>query len=199
VVHGKGSLLSRMPGDAWQKFANLRVLYGYMFGQPGKKLLFMGDEWGQGREWNHDTSLDWHQADIPQHAGVLRWVLDLNRVYREEKALTEGDCNSAGFDWVDCHDAGASVLSWLRKSTTTAERVLVLCNFTPVPREGYRVGVPYGSWWKELLNSDATVYGGAGLGNKGGLQAEPQPWHGQPCSLLLTLPPLSVVFFKGVP
>jgi 1,4-alpha-glucan branching enzyme len=199
VVHGKGSILSKMPGDDWQKFANLRALYGYMFGQPGKKLLFMGDEWGQGREWNHDVSLDWHQADIPQHNGVLRWVADLNRVYGEEKALTEGDCHHSGFDWVDCHDAGASVLSWLRKSTTTGERVLVVCNFTPVTREGYRVGVPYGGWWKELLNSDATVYGGSGMGNRGGLHAAALPWHGQPCSLLLTLPPLSVVFFKGVP
>jgi 1,4-alpha-glucan branching enzyme len=199
VVHGKGSLLSRMPGDDWQKFANLRLLFGYMFGQPGKKLLFMGDEWGQGREWNHDVSLDWHQSNYPQHAGVLRWVIDLNRVYREEKALVEGDCHWGGFDWVDCHDAAASVLSWLRKSTTTPERVLVVCNFTPVPREGYRVGVPYGGYWKELLNSDATTYWGGGRGNKGGLHAEPQPWHGHPCSLLLTLPPLSVVFFKGVP
>jgi 1,4-alpha-glucan branching enzyme len=199
VVHGKGSLLSRMPGDEWQKFANLRLLYGYMFGQPGKKLLFMGDEWGQGREWNHDVSLDWHQSNYPQHAGVLRWVIDLNRVHRQEKALTEGDCHWGGFDWVDCHDATASVLSWLRKSTTSPERVLVVCNFTPVPREGYRVGVPYGGYWQELLNSDATTYWGGGMGNKGGLHAEPQPWHGHPYSLVLTMPPLSAVFFKGTP
>ncbi len=198
-VHGKGSLLSRMPGDDWQKFANLRLLFGYMFGQPGKKLLFMGDEWGQGLEWNHDVSLDWHQADYPQHAGVLRWVADLNRVYREERALAEGDCHSAGFDWVDCHDAAASVLSWLRKSTTTGERILVVCNFTPVLRQGYRVGVPYGGWWKELLNSDATTYWGSGQGNRGGLHAEPQPWHGHPCSLMLSLPPLSALFFKAMP
>ena len=131
-----------MPGDDWQKFANLRLLFGYMFGQPGKKLLFMGGEWGQGREWNHDVSLDWHQADYPQHAGVLHWVADLNRVYRKEPALIEDDCNSAGFDWVDCHDAAASVLSWLRKSATTGEHMLVVCNFTPVPRGGYRVGCP---------------------------------------------------------
>ncbi len=199
VVHGKGSLLSRMPGDDWQKFANLRLLFGYMFGQPGKKLLFMGDEWGQGGEWNHDVSLDWHQADYPQHAGILRWVADLNRVYRQEKALTEGDCHWSGFEWVDSHDAAASVISWLRKSTTTAERVLVACNFTPVLREGYRVGVPYGGFWKELLNSDSESYWGGGKGNRGGMQAELQPWHGQPFSLVLTLPPLGIVFLKGAP
>ena len=139
-------------------------------------------------EMNHCADLDAQQADT-----------DLNRVYRQEKALTEGDCHWSGFDWVDCHDATSSVLAWLRKSTTTGERILVVCNFTPVFREGYRVGVPYGGWWKELLNSDATVYWGGGKGNRGGLHADMLPWNGQPCSLVLRLPPLCVLFFKGVP
>jgi 1,4-alpha-glucan branching enzyme len=199
VVHGKGSLLARMPGDDWQKFANLRLLFGYMYGQPGKKLLFMGGEWGQGREWNHDASLDWHQVEHPLHGGVQRWVADLNRLYRTEPALHEGDCKPSGFEWVDCNDASASTLSFLRKGSTTGDRLLVLCNFTPVLRLNYQVGVPCGGYWQEMLNSDATDYGGSGAGNQGGVQANPVSWHGQPWSLTVTLPPLAAVFFKGTP
>jgi 1,4-alpha-glucan branching enzyme len=198
VVHGKGSLLSRMPGDTWQQFANLRLLYGYQWAQPGKKLLFMGSEWGQGREWNHDHGLDWHQLDHGWHQGVLRWVADLNRVYRGEPALYEQDCRGAGFEWVDCNDASSSIISFLRKATN-GEQVLVVCNFTPVPRYGYRVGVPYAGKWEELINSDAAIYGGSGQGNQGGFEVQQQPWHGRPYSLELTVPPLAVSFFKGRP
>jgi 1,4-alpha-glucan branching enzyme len=199
VVHGKGSLLSRMPGDAWQQFANLRLLYGYQYGQAGKKLLFMGSEWGQGAEWNHDQSLDWHQLELPIHEGIRRWVADLNRVYRAEPALHEQDCKPAGFEWVDCNDASASIITFLRKSAVTGEQVLVVCNFTPVPRSGYRAGVPYPGRWDELLNSDAVEYGGSGQGNQGGLDAEEVPWHGRDYSLLLTVAPLAVMFFRGRP
>ncbi|HWG47949.1 MAG TPA: 1,4-alpha-glucan branching protein GlgB [Gemmataceae bacterium] len=199
VVHGKGSLLSRMPGDDWQKFANLRLLFGYMFGQPGKKLLFMGGEWGQGREWDHETSLDWHQLEHPLHAGVQKWVADLNRVYRTEPALHEQDCKPQGFEWIDCNDSSACAISFLRKGVTVGERILVLCNFTPIPRLDYQVGVPFGGFWQELLNSDATAYGGSGVGNLGGIEAAPVSWHGQPWSLTLALPPLGVVFLKGTP
>jgi 1,4-alpha-glucan branching enzyme len=198
VVHGKGSLLERMPGDDWQKFANLRLLFGWMFAQPGKKLLFMGGEWGQRREWNHDTSLDWHLLGYPAHIGVEKWVADLNRLYRTEPALHEGDCKPSGFEWVDCTDATACVVSFLRKGTT-AEPLLVVCNFTPVVRYAYRVGVPFGGRWLEALNGDAGEYGGSGVGNLGGVDAEESAWHGQPFSIELTLPPLAVVFFKGTP
>jgi 1,4-alpha-glucan branching enzyme len=197
VVHGKGSLLARMPGDAWQQFANLRLLFGYLYALPGKKLLFMGGEWGQGREWDHDSSLDWHQLDLPPHAGVQRWVADLNRLYRAEPALHELDCKPAGFEWVDCNDSAASVICFLRKGVATDDGVLVVCNFTPVTRFGYRVGVPGSGHWRELLNGDAADYGGSGQGNLGGAEAAPVSWHGQPYSLVLTLPPLAVSFFKG--
>jgi 1,4-alpha-glucan branching enzyme len=195
VVHGKGSLLAKMPGDSWQQFANLRLLFGYMWATPGKKLLFMGGEFGQGREWNHDSSLDWHQLGLPPHYGVLRWIMDLNRLYREERSLHEGDCQSWGFEWVDASDAGTSVLTFLRLGGY--ETALVVCNFTPVVRHEYRVGVPHGGYWRELLNGDAPEYGGSGVGNEGGVMATAEPCHGRPCSLLLTLPPLAVVFFKG--
>jgi 1,4-alpha-glucan branching enzyme len=199
VVHGKGSLLARMPGDDWQKFANLRLLFGYMFGQPGKKLLFMGGEWGQGREWNHDTSLDWHQLECPSHAGVQKWLADLNRLYRMEPALHELDCKPQGFEWIDCNDSATSVISFLRKGSHGEERILILCNFTPVPRLTYQVGVPFGGFWQELLNSDAADYGGCGVGNLGGIEAVSVSWHGQPYSLTIALPPLAVVFLKGTP
>jgi 1,4-alpha-glucan branching enzyme len=195
VVHGKGSLLARMPGDAWQQFANLRLLFGYMWATPGKKLLFMGGEFGQGREWNHESSLDWHQMGLEPHAGVQRWVMDLNRLYREERALHEGDCQPWGFEWVDCNDASTSVLTFLRQSGS--ESVLVVCNFTPVVRHGYGVGVPHGGYWRELLNGDGREYGGSGVGNEGGVAASDEPLHGRPWSLALTLPPLAAVFFKG--
>jgi 1,4-alpha-glucan branching enzyme len=197
VVHGKGSLLSKMPGDDWQRFANLRLLLGYMFAVPGKKLLFMGGEWGQWAEWDHDRSLDWHQLAYAPHAGVQQWVTDLNCLYHEEPALHEGDCRPTGFEWVDCTDSTSSVLSFLRKGTTGAAPLLVVCNFTPVPREGYRLGVPAPGFWREVLNSDAQEYGGSGTGNRGGLDADGTPWHGHGQSLVLTLPPLGALFFKA--
>jgi 1,4-alpha-glucan branching enzyme len=196
VVHGKGSLLGKMPGNDWQKFANLRLLYGYMFTQPGKKLLFMGGEFGQWREWNHDESLDWHLCQYPPHAGLQRWVEDLNRLYRSEPALHELDTHPSGFEWIDCNDAPGSVISCLRNGRSTDGLVLVVCNFTPVPRLNYRVGAPRGGFWHEVRNGDAQDYGGSGYGNMGGVEAAPVPWHGRPYSLNLTLPPLSAVFFK---
>jgi 1,4-alpha-glucan branching enzyme len=196
-VYGKGSLLEKMAGDDWQKFANLRALYGYMYAQPGKKLLFMGGEFAQRREWAHDSSLDWDLLDHPAHAGVQRWVGDLNRLYRNEPALHELECDPAGFEWIDCDDVESSVVILLRKGRATSTLVIAVCNFTPVPRHGYTVGAPRAGYWRELLNSDATEYGGSGMGNGGGIQAEPTPMHGRPCSLKLTLPPLSVIFFAN--
>jgi 1,4-alpha-glucan branching enzyme len=196
VVHGKGSLLGRMPGDNWQKFANLRLLYGWMFGQPGKKLLFMGSEFGQWREWDHDRSLDWHYSGEPMHAGVGRWLGDLNRLYREEPAMHQHDFDSAGFSWVDANDSDQSVASFLRSAGD--RHVLCAFNFTPVPREAYRLGVPCAGRWVEALNSDAEVYGGSGWGNMGGVNAEAEPWHGRPYSVTVSLPPLGAVFFTAV-
>jgi 1,4-alpha-glucan branching enzyme len=197
VVHGKGSLLGKMPGDDWQKFANLRLLLGYMYAQPGKKLLFMGGEFGQWREWGHDESLDWQLLDYAPHSGLKRWVEDLNRCYRSEPALYQLDFDQAGFEWVDCNDVEHSVISFIRKGRTTGDVVLILCNFTPVPRLNYRVGVPQLGVWKELLNSDAKEYGGSGYGNLGGVEAAPIPLHGRPYSLTLTLPPLAIIFLKS--
>jgi len=197
VVHGKGSLIQKMAGDEWQKFANLRLLFGYMYAQPGKKMLFMGDEFAQMREWAHDLSLEWHLLQFPFHRGLQSWVEQLNRVYRAEPALHELDNDPAGFEWVDCNDSTASTISLLRKSKSQEHGVVVVCNFTPVPRMGYRLGVPVGGFWRELLNSDANEYGGSGLGNLGGVEAEEEPAHGRPYSLNLTLPPLSAVFLKA--
>jgi len=196
VVHGKGSILGKMPGDEWQRFANLRLLYGYMFGQPGKKLLFMGNEFGQVREWTHDASLEWWVLQYPFHRGVQFWVEQLNRVYREQPALHELDNDPAGFEWLDANDGENSVLSFLRKSKNEREIMLVIYNFTPVPRLKYRVGVPSGGYWRELLNSDAQDYGGSNLGNGGGASAEHVTAHGRPYSLSLTLPPLGALFLK---
>ena len=193
VVHGKGSLIGKMPGDEWQQFANLRLLYGYMWGHPGKKLIFMGCEFGQKREWQHDGSLEWDVLQYPLHAGVQRWVRDLNFLYRETPALFEQDFAPEGFEWVDCNDADSSVLSFLRKDRTRGTVILVICNFTPVVRSHYRVGVPRGGTWRERLNSDATVYGGSGQGNAGVVQADDHSTHGRPHSLTLTLPPLGVL------
>ena len=195
VVHGKGSLIGKMPGDAWQQFANLRLMYGYMWGHPGKKLLFMGAEFGQRREWTHDGSLEWWVLADPAHAGMQRWVADLNALYRAEPALYEQDFTAAGFEWVDCHDADASVVSFLRRSRDGVP-VLVVCNFTPVPRTNYVVGLPQGGYWRELLNSDAPHYGGSGMGNLGGVEAAPVPAQGRFHSAALTLPPLATLFFK---
>ena len=194
VVYGKGSLLGKMSGDDWQKFANLRALYGYMYAQPAKKLLFMGGEFGQWREWSHDGSLDWDLVDYPLHSGVQQWIRDLNRLYRSEPALHELDCEPAGFEWIDCGDAESSVVSLIRKGKSSPNLVLMVCNFTPVPRQEYRIGAPHGGFWREALNSDATEYGGSGMGNRGGVDADPWPQHGRSFSLALTLPPLSVLF-----
>jgi 1,4-alpha-glucan branching enzyme len=198
VVHGKGSLLGKMPGDEWQRFANLRLLYAYMYAQPAKKLLFMGGEFGQWDEWNHDESLDWHLAEHGPHAGLQRLVADLNRLYRQEPALHELDLDPAGFEWVDANDAAASVLSFLRQPRSAKGSVLVVCNFTPVARHDYRVGVPLPGRWAEILNSDAEQYGGSGRGNGGGVEAEPIPHHGRPFSLNLTLPPLGALFLRHI-
>ena len=168
-----------------------------MYGQPGKKLLFMGGEFGQWSEWYHEASLDWHLLDEPRHAALQRWVEDLNRVYRQEPALFTQDFTPAGFEWIDCNDVMQSVITFLRKGRE-GELILVACNFTPVPRYNYRVGVPTGGFWQEVLNSDAVEYGGSGHGNLGGLEAAPIPCHGRLHSLNLTLPPLGVVFFKAV-
>ena len=196
VVYGKGSMLRKMPGDDWQKFANLRLLYGFMFGHPGKKLLFMGDEFGQWSEWNHDASLEWNLLNDPRHAGMRRWVRDLNTLYRGQAALHEFDSNPAGFEWVDCKDSQRSVISFLRRGQRTEDQILFVCNFTPVVRENYRVGVPLEGSWKEILNSDAPLYGGSGQGNFGGLSTIPLPIHGRPFTLNMRLPPLGVVAFQ---
>ena len=195
VVYGKGSLLGKMPGDDWQKFANLRLLFGYMYAQPGKKLLFMGGEFGQRREWAHDSTVEWGLLQDGRHSGIQQWVTDLNRLYRSEPALYEQDFNSAGFEWVDCTDFESSVISLLRKGTSTDEEVFVVCNFTPIPRQNYRIGVSRGGFWREALNSDAPLYGGSGWGNLGGVEAVPIPLHGRTHSITLTLPPLAVLFF----
>jgi 1,4-alpha-glucan branching enzyme len=197
VVHGKASLLNKMPGDDWQKFANLRLLLGYMYAMSGKKLLFMGAEFGQRSEWNHEESLEWDLLAYAPHQGIQRWVRDLNRLYASEKALYQWDCEPAGFEWVDAGDAESSVISWIRKAPGDESTILVVCNFTPVPRTGYRLGVPRGGMWREALNSDAAEYGGSGEGNAGGFAAEPVPSHGRPFSLNLTLPPLAICFFKN--
>ena len=197
VVHGKGSLIGKMPGDYWQKFANLRLLFGYMYAQAAKKLLFMGGEFGQWSEWNHDLSLDWHLLENPMHAGMQKWVANLNHIYRTEPALHELDFDWQGFDWIDCNDSEQSVISLVRKGKSKEEVVLAVANFTPVPRYDYRIGVPTGGFWRELLNSDAGDYGGSGLGNFGGVHADEISHHGQPYSVNLTLPPLAIAFFKG--
>ncbi|HEY7930380.1 MAG TPA: 1,4-alpha-glucan branching protein GlgB [Steroidobacteraceae bacterium] len=193
VVHGKGALIGKMPGDEWQQFANLRALYGYMWGHPGKKLLFMGGEFGQKREWQHEESLEWHVLQYPLHAGIQSWVRDLNRIYRATRALHELDFSPEGFQWIDHSDAQSSVIAFLRKDRSGG-CVLVVCNFTPLARMNYRLGVPRGGRWREALNSDAVHYGGSGQGNFGAVEASPLPSHGQFHSLTLTLPPLAVLF-----
>jgi 1,4-alpha-glucan branching enzyme len=197
VVHGKGSLIGKMPGDEWQKFANLRLLFAYMYAQSGKKLIFMGCEFGQVREWAHDSSLEWHVLQYQVHRGVQAWMEQLNRFYRSEPAMHVLDNDPAGFEWVDANDNATSTISLLRKSENPRDTVLVVCNFTPVPRTGYRVGVPHGGYWREMLNSDAREYAGSGMGNLGGVHAEEIPTHGRPFSLELTLPPLAALFFKA--
>ncbi len=197
VVHGKASLLSKMPGDDWQKFANLRLLLGYMYAQPGKKLLFMGGEFGQWREWDHDQSLEWHLLEYPPHIGLQWWVEGLNRLLRSEPALHELDFGPAGFEWMDFSDAESSVVSFVRRGKSTQDVVLAVFNFTPVVRAGYLVGVPRDGFWHEVLNSDRAEYGGSGVNNGPGIQARPVPYHGKPYSLELMLPPLAALFLKS--
>jgi 1,4-alpha-glucan branching enzyme len=197
VVHGKGPLWDKMAGDEWQKFANLRLLFAYQWAMTGKKLLFMGGEIAQRQEWRHDTSVDWHQLQHAPHQGVQSLVRDLNRIYCSEPALHQLDNQPGGFEWIDCADAANSIMSMIRKSKTTDDIILVVFNFTPVPRESYRIGVPGPGFWQEILNTDAGVYGGANIGNNGGVYAEFMPFHNQKYSVLLNLPPLAAVFFKG--
>jgi 1,4-alpha-glucan branching enzyme len=196
VVYGKGSLIRKMPGDEWQKFANLRAYFGFMWTYPGKKLLFMGGEFAQDREWNHDIGLDWFLLDDRKHSGVQALVRDLNQAYRALPALHEGDCDPAGFRWVIVDDADNSVFAYLRQSLSGAPPALVVCNFTPVPRLGYRIGVPQAGTWEERLNTDAAVYGGSNMGNAGAVQATDYPQHGLPASLLLALPPLATLILQ---
>jgi 1,4-alpha-glucan branching enzyme len=200
VVHGKGSILGRMPGDQWQKFANLRAYYAYMWTHPGKKLLFMGCEFGQSAEWNHDQSLDWHLLQYPEHHGVQDLIRDLNALYRGRPALHELDCESSGFEWIDSNDADQSTLSYLRKDAA-GHCMLVLCNFTPVPRHDFRLGVPIvaagNGTWREILNTDAKHYGGSGVSNgANAMAAEPIGAHGRSHSIRVTLPPLATVVFE---
>ncbi|MCX8191179.1 MAG: 1,4-alpha-glucan branching protein GlgB, partial [Nitrososphaerales archaeon] len=197
VVHGKGSLINKMPGDDWQKFANLRLLFGYMYAHPGKKLLFMGGEFGQWSEWNHDRSLDWHLLEYPKHQGLQRLVRDLNNIYRRERALHRSDFSPDGFEWIDFNDWEQSVISFIRRDRESDEVMLIVCNFTPVPRIGYRVGSPRKGFWRELLNTDSEYYGGSGLGNLGGVEAVRIPFHRRDYSITLTLPPLACLYFKS--
>jgi 1,4-alpha-glucan branching enzyme len=195
----KGSLLSRMPGDDWRKMANLRLLLAYQCAVPGKKLLFMGGEFGQWAEWNHDSALQWHLLSYFPHAGIQRLAAHLNRLYTGEPALHERDFDPSGFEWIDCHDWEHSTLSLARRGGTPEETILVALNFTPLPRHQYRIGAPAPGFWREIANTDATEYGGSGVGNMGGLDVSDVPAHGRPWSLALTLPPLAAVFLKHEP
>jgi len=196
VVHGKGSLLDQMPGDLWQKFANLRLLYGYMWTHPGKKLLFMGGEFGQWNEWNCDTSLQWHLLQWDSHRQLQKYVADINRLYRNEPALFEVDFEPAGYEWIDCHNHEDSTLSYIRRARDPSDFLVITCNFTPVPRASYRFGVPELCWYDEISNSDSMYYGGSNLGNGPGVMATSVPSHGRPYSVEVLLPPLSTSVFK---
>lgn len=196
VVHGKGALAAKMPGDDWQKFANLRLLLGYMFAHPGKKLIFMGIEMAQWAEWRHDQSIDWHLLQYGPHQGIHQWVKDLNKLYRDEPALFQRDFTPDGFEWIDLNDYNQGVISFLRKSADGKSKILAVCNFTPQTLYNYNIGVPSQGLWRELLNSDAAVYGGSGQGNLGGKQAASKPFHGRPFSIPLTIPPLGILFLK---
>jgi len=196
VVHGKASLINKMPGDLWQQFANLRLLYAYMYAHPGKKLLFMGGEFGQRSEWDHSASLEWPLLEYPEHQGLQRLAADLNSIYRREPALHQVDFDWQGFQWIDCSDADAGVLSFIRRARSPEESMVIVASLTPVVREDYRVGVPDPGYYRELLNTDAGTYGGTNIGNAGGVRAETIPWMGQPYSVSLRLPPLGVIYFK---
>jgi 1,4-alpha-glucan branching enzyme len=195
IVYGKRSLIGKMPGDRWQRFANLRSYFAFMWTHPGKKLLFMGGEFAQEREWNHDIGLDWQLLGDPMHAGVHRLMRDLNRLYREVPALYQRDCEGDGFSWIDANNSAESVVSYLRRGADPEAIAVIVCNFTPVPRHGYRIGVPYAGHYRERLNTDAGDYGGSGIGNFGAVEADPHPMHGHRHSLSLHLPPLAVVIF----
>jgi 1,4-alpha-glucan branching enzyme len=195
VVHGKRSLLSKMPGDEWQKFANLRMFYAWMYGQPGKKLLFMGAEFGQWHEWNHDQGLDWHLTELPRHDGLQRLVQHLNYIYKREPALWEQDDSQDGFEWIDFHDADNSVVSFIRKSRA-GEMIVFVVNATPMVRHDYRLGVPTSGFYREIINTDAETYGGSNVGNYGGAQSEDRQWMGREHSIMIHLPPLATLAFK---
>ena len=196
VVHGKGAMLAQMPGDPWQKFANLRLLYAYQWSHPGKKLMFMGGEFGQWNEWNYDAELQWDLLNWNTHRGLQNLVADLNSLYKREAALYHHDFEGHGFEWIDCQSGGDSMLAYLRKSKDGKENILVVANFTPVVRRNYRIGVPAAGWYQEIFNSDAEYYGGSNVGNFPGMMADPVGHHGRPASLNLTLPPLAVTMFK---
>jgi 1,4-alpha-glucan branching enzyme len=198
VVHGKGTMLSRMPGDDWQKFANLRALYGYMYGHPGKKLLFMSCEIGQWNEWDFEKGVEWALLDYDLHRQLQKYVAALNRLYVSEPALHKLDFSWEGFEWIECDDAERSILSFIRRSANPNEFIIVAANFTPVVRHDYRIGVPRSDRYRELLNSDAAIYGGSDFVNEWPIAAEPDKWQGQPYSIKLTLPPLAVLFLKPV-
>jgi len=195
-VHGKRSLIDKMPGDEWQKFANLRAYYGFMYAHPGKQLLFMGGEFAQSREWNHDIALDWHLLEEPPHKGVQTLIKDLNALYAATPALYKVDFEPAGFEWIEGGDRENSVVSFLRRGRRAEDLAVFICNFTPVVRRGYRIGVPGGGRYAEALNTDDPRYGGSGVDNAGGVVAEEVPAHGRPYSLSLTLPPLAAIIFK---
>jgi 1,4-alpha-glucan branching enzyme len=195
VVHGKGSMIDKMPGDRWQKFANLRAYYGFMWGHPGKKLLFMGQEFAQPGEWNHHAQLNWGVLEDPAHKGMQTLIRDLNRVYRSYPALHVKDCDPGGFQWIDHEDNQQSILSWIRRGGEHDAEIAVICNMTPVERGGYRIGLPSAGRWREIINTDADVYGGAGKGNMGAIHATEQPWQGQPASAEMLLPALSTSIF----
>ncbi len=196
VVHGKGSLISKMPGDEWQRFANVRAFLAYMYGHPGKKLLFQGQEIGQYEEWNYEVSTRWDLLAYDYHRKLQAFVKELNRLYRSEPALYQVDFHHSGFEWIDFHDVEGSVISFLRRAEDPADWLLFVCNFTPVPRRDYRVGVPEAGFYEEILNSDSEYFGGSNIGNGGLVVSEETPWHGRPYSVSLTLPPLGVLVFK---
>jgi len=196
VVHGKGSLLNKMPGDEWQKFANLRLLFGFMYTHPGKKLVFMGGEIGHGREWDFNNSIEWELLQYAFHAGMQKWVKDLNALYKQERALFENDFISTGFEWIDCNDIEGSTIAFSRKCSVAEETMAIICNFTPIPRYNYVIGMPSDGYWKEMLNSDSELYGGSGMGNLGGIQAYGGGFHGYLNHASITLPPLSILILK---
>jgi 1,4-alpha-glucan branching enzyme len=196
VVHGKGSLIGKMPGDEWSKFANARVYYAFMWGHPGKKLLFMGQEFGQMREWSEDLPLDWELTEFPLHAGLSRLLRDLNRLYRGTRSLYARDCEPEGFEWLVVDDKDNSVFAWLRRGEVDDPPVAVIVNFTPMPRPNYRISLPAPGRWREILNTDSQLYGGGGLGNLGAIQAEAEPWRGFPASACVMAPPLAAVYLQ---